>query len=274
MLWFIFEILSVPFNSLGTNLKEVCVLQSIKPLNFSLLGLALVLPITSQGHAKDKRKYAMPPPEFFQPRKVSSVIIQPGDTIAITSYYSAELNKTVRVREDGKISLPLLQGVQASGLTPEQLQQTLTSDYAREFTHPDITVDFVAPANYAFYVTGEVGMPGPKEIHGRMTVAMALASAQVLEKTGKPKSTFLIRAAGAGHYNVYKVDASFPTGSARDIEIIPGDVLFVPKKMIANADDFVDMWVRQLLPATPNVGASVLFTPGNTTTIASASSSK
>jgi len=250
------------------------VLQRIKPLNFSLIGLALVLQFSSQSHAKDKRKYAMPPPEFFQPRNVSSVTIQPGDTIAITSYYSAELSKTVRVREDGKISLPLLQGIQASGLTPEQLQQALTTDYAHEFTHPEITVDLVAPANYAVYVTGEVVMPGPKEIHGRMTVAMVLASAQVLEKTGKPKSTFLIRAAGAGHYNVYKLDASFPTGSARDIEIVPGDVLFVPKKIIANADDFVDMWVRQLLPATPSVGASVLFTPGNTTTIASASSSK
>lgn len=249
-------------------------LQSIKALNFSLLGFALVLPLTTHGHAQDKRKYVMPPPEFFQPRHVSNVIIQPGDTIAITSYYSTELSKTVRVREDGKISLPLLQGVQASGLTPEQLQQALTKDYAREFTHPDITVDLVAPANYAFYVTGEVGMPGSKEIHGRMTVAMALASAQVLGKTGKPKSTFLIRAAGAGHYNVYKLDASFPTGSARDIEIVPGDVLFVPKKIIANADDFVDLWVRQLIPATPTLGASVIFTPGETTTLASASSSK
>ena len=249
-------------------------LQSIKALNFSLLGLSLVLQVTSECHAKDKRKYVMPPPEFFQPRNVSNVTLQPGDTIAITSYYSAELTKTVRVREDGKISLPLLQGVQAGGLTPEQLQQALTIDYAHEFTHPDITVDLVAPANFAVYVTGEVGMPGPKEIHGRMTVAMVLASAQVLVKTGKPKSTFLIRAASAGHYNVYKLDASYPAGPALDIEIVPGDVLFVPKKIIANADDFVDMWVRQLLPATPTVGASVLFTPGNTTTIASASNSK
>ena len=249
-------------------------LQSIKALNFSLLGLTLFLQFTSQCDAQGKRKYVMPPPEFFQPRNVSSVTIQPGDTIAVTSHFSAELTKTVRVREDGKISLPLLQGVQASGLTPEQLQQALTIDYAHEFTHPDITVDLVAPANYAVYVTGEVGMPGAKEIHGRMTVGMVLASAQVLGKTGKPKSTFLIRAVSAGHYNVYKLDASYPTGPALDIEIVPGDVLFVPKKIIANADDFVDMWVRQLLPATPSVGASVLFTPGNTTTIASASNSK
>jgi protein involved in polysaccharide export with SLBB domain len=250
------------------------VLQSIKALNFSLLGFVLVLQCTAQGYTKDKHRYAMPPPEFFQRRNVSSVIIQPGDTIAVTSYYSSELTRTVRVREDGRISLPLLQGIQAAGLTPEQLQQALTSDYAHEFTHPDITVDLVTPANYAAFVTGEVAMPGPKEIHGRMTVAMVLASAQVLQKTGKPKSTFLIRASGTGHYNVYKIDASFPMGSARDIEVIPGDVLFVPKKIIANADDFVDMWVRQLLPATPTIGASVLFTPGDTATVASVSSSK
>jgi len=104
-----------------------------------------------------------------------------------------------------------------------------------------------------------------------MTVAMALASAQVLGKSGKATSTFLIRAAEEGHYNVYKIDASFPTGEARNIEVAPGDVLFVPKKAIVKADDFIDLWVRQLLPATPTASTTVLFTPGNTATIAAAS---
>jgi polysaccharide export outer membrane protein len=237
------------------------------PLSHSLLGLLLFLPFASHLNAEKQPKYVLPPPEFFQPRNVSNITIRPGDTLAIASYYGADLSRTVRVREDGKITLPLLQGVQASGLTPEQLQQSLTVAYEHEFTRPGITVDLISPANNVVYISGEVGMPGPKEIHGHMTVAMALASAQILTKSGKSKSTYLIRAAGTGHYSVYKLDASFPSGTARDIEVAAGDVLFVPKKFIANADDFVDLWVRQLLPATPSANMSVLFTPGNATAL-------
>jgi polysaccharide export outer membrane protein len=242
--------------------------QSITPpshLLIAILGFLVLAPMVS---AREKDKYVMPPPEFFQPRNVSTVIIQPGDTITVNSYYNSELSRTIRVREDGKISLPLLQGIQAGGLTPEQLQTVIASEYSHEFMHPGITVDLISPANNAVYVTGEVGMPGPKEIRGRMTVAMALASAQILDKSGKPKSTFLVRSAGAGHYIVYKLDASFPSGSAASIEVVAGDVLFVPKKAIAKADDFIDLWVRQLVPATPSANTSVLFTPGNATTLA------
>jgi polysaccharide export outer membrane protein len=237
------------------------------PLSYLFLGFTLLLLFASSLNAEKQHKYVLPPSEFFRPRNVSHVTIQPGDTIAIASYFGPDLGRTVRVREDGKISLPLLQGFQAGGLTLEQLQQNLTLAYSHEFTEPGITVDLIAAANNLVYITGEVGMPGPKEIHGRMTVAMALASAQVLAKTGKPQSTFLIREAEAGHYGVYKLDASFPGGSARGIEITAGDVLFVPRKTIAKADDFVDMWVRQLLPATPSANTSVLFTPGNTATL-------
>jgi polysaccharide export outer membrane protein len=242
--------------------------QSLKvSLLHSLVGLTLVPLFAISIHAQEKGKYMMPPPEFFQPRSVSNLTIQPGDTINVNSYYSSELSRTVRVREDGKISLPLLQGLQASGLTPEQLQQSLTVAYSKEFTHPGITVDLVSPANNMVYVTGEVNIPGPKEIRGHMTVAMAVASAQILDKSGKPKSAFLLRAAEPGHYNVYKIDASFPAGNARNVEVAGGDVIFIPKKAIAKADDFIDQWVRQLLPATPTANTSILFTPGNSTTV-------
>jgi hypothetical protein len=68
------------------------------------------------------------------------------------------------------------------------------------------------------------------------------------------------------------LDASLPVGKSRDLQILPGDVLFVPRKFIVKADDFVDQYVRQLLPGTPNVGANVLFTPGNPVVASSAAS--
>jgi hypothetical protein len=93
---------------------------------------------------------------------------------------------------------------------------------------------------------------------------------QVNQKTAGTKSVFLIRSAEEGQYRVYKLDASLPAGAARDIEIAAGDILFVPRKGIVKADDFMEQYVRQLLPASPNASASVLFTPGNplTSTVA------
>jgi protein involved in polysaccharide export with SLBB domain len=225
--------------------------------------IAGVLCLSSIG-AVAEHKYLTPPPEFFQSHRGSSAsVIEAGDVLTVKFYYNPELNKTVKVREDGKISLALFQGVQAAGQTPEQLQKDLVGLYSREFTKPEITIDLESKANSSVYVSGEVLLPGPKEVHGKVTVAMVLAMSQMSQKTGGTKSVFLIRGTEEGKYQVYKLDASLPGGSARDIDVVPGDVLFVPRKAIVKVDDFMEQYVRELLPATPSASTTVLFTPGN-----------
>jgi protein involved in polysaccharide export with SLBB domain len=214
--------------------------------------------------ASAAQKFMAPPPEFFQSNGAGRTsVIAPGDQLSVRFALSPEFNKVVKVREDGKISLDLHQGIQAAGQTPEELQKKLVELYSDELTKPEITVDVDSSANSAIFVTGEVQLPGAKELKGRLTVAMALAESQVNQKTAGTKSVFLIRAAQDGKYNVYKLDASFPAGNARSIEVMPGDVLFVPRKFIVKADDFMEQYVRQILPATPSASTTVLFTPGN-----------
>ncbi len=210
------------------------------------------------------KKYAAPPPEFFQSNPAGRpVVIGPGDVLIVRFYFDPELNKTVKVREDGKISLDLFQGISAAGQTPEELQKTLVGLYSKEFTKPEITVDVESRANSFAYVTGEVLQPGAKEVRGRMTVAAVLATSQVSERTAATKSVFLMRLAEAGKYRVFKLDASFPGGMARDLDVAPGDILFVPRKGIVKADEFIEQYFRQLLPVSSSASASVLFTPGN-----------
>jgi protein involved in polysaccharide export with SLBB domain len=120
-----------------------------------------------------------------------------------------------------------------------------------------------ASSSGSVYVTGEVQSPGTQEWHGNLTLAMALAVSHVNQKTAGIKSVFLIRASDPGKFSAYKLDASLPVGKSRDLQIMPCDVLFVPRKFIVKADDFMEQYVRQLLPATPNAAADVLFTPGN-----------
>jgi polysaccharide export outer membrane protein len=238
-------------------------------LSFCSLPCLLLCALSLQ--AQDHRKYSSPPPEFFEANNVSGpALIGPGDVLAIRFLYSPEMNQTVTVRQDGRIALELAQGLEVAGKTPEQVQKDLVTIYSHELKDPAIAVQLNVSASNSVYVTGEVHVPGVQVLRGRMTVAMVLAASQVNQKTAGSKSVFLIRSMGDNKFNGYKLDASFPNGNARGIYLMPGDVLFVPRKAIVKADDFMDLYVKELLPATPNASADILFTPGNPTIAAAA----
>jgi len=231
------------------------------------LGRRLFLAHFACVSALASQKYPSPPPEFFQVNQMTQTpVITPGDVLTLKFHYNPELNKTVKVRPDGKISLDLFQGVSVAGLTPEDLQKKLSEMYSHEFTSPAITVDVESTLSSSVYVTGEVATPGVKEWHGNLTVAMVLAMSQVSQRTAGVRSVFLIRNVNGGKFLAYKLDASYPAGQSRDVQILPGDVLFVPRKLIVKADDFMEQYVRQLLPGTPSLSTTVLFTPGNPVT--------
>jgi protein involved in polysaccharide export with SLBB domain len=199
-------------------------------------------------------RYPAPPPEFFQSNgNGTSAKVAAGDVLNIRFYYDPELNKTVKVRDDGKISLDLFQGIDAAGKTADELQKQLVTLYSKEFTKPEITVDVESRANASAYVTGEVLLPGAKEVRGKMTVGMLLAMGQVNQKTAGTKSVFLMRNVEGHKYNVYRLDASFPDGTGHGVEISAGDILFVPRKGIVKADDVMQQYIKDLLPVTPSV---------------------
>lgn len=183
--------------------------------------------------------------------------IAAGDVLRIRFFYSPELNKTVKVRDDGKISLDLFQGISAAGQTPDELQKQLIALYSKEFTRPEVTVDIDSRANASAYVTGEVLSPGAKEVRGKMTVGMLLATSQVNQKTAGTKSVFLMRNTGEHKYSVYKLDASFPDGIGDGVQIFAGDILFVPRKGVIKADEFIQQYIKDLIPLAP----SVFFVP-------------
>lgn len=244
-------------------------------MNFRLYPLPLLLLCVPSLHAENHHKYLPPPPEFFQANNVSGpVLIGPGDVLSVRFFYSPELNQIVTVRQDGKISLDLVQGIQVAGETPEQVQKDLVTLYSHELKDPDITVELNSSASSSVYVTGEVRQPGLQVLRGRMTVAMALAASQVSQKTAGTKSVFLIRAMEKDKFNAYKLDATFPGGSACGLYLMPGDVLFVPRKAIVKADDFMDLYIRELLPATPSANATILYSPGTPTIAAAAAATK
>ncbi|MFZ1129436.1 MAG: polysaccharide biosynthesis/export family protein [Terriglobales bacterium] len=106
-------------------------------------------------------------------------VIGPDDVLHVAVWKEADLTATLPVRPDGKISLPLLNDVQAAGLTPEQLSQALTEKLKKYISDPRVTVVVTSINSKRIYLTGEVMHSGATPMLPNMTVLQALSSAGI-----------------------------------------------------------------------------------------------
>jgi polysaccharide biosynthesis/export protein len=104
-------------------------------------------------------------------------VIGPEDVLDIAVWNNAEITRTVPVRPDGKISLPLLDDVDAAGLTPMQLRDTLAKSLARYIATLNVSVIVREVHSFKVSVIGEVKTPGRYELKSRSTVLDVLAMA-------------------------------------------------------------------------------------------------
>ena len=168
----------------------------------------------------------------------------------IKFFYNPELNETVTVRPDGKISLQLVDEVQAAGLKPSQLDDELTKKYAQELKKPAITVIVNSFGGQRIYVGGEVNRQGLLTLAGAMTPLQAVLNAGGFMETANPASAIIIRK-GPGNKPVpirMNLDDAMEgkTGSAVFL-LQPDDIVYVPKSAIAKANKFVNQYIENLL---------------------------
>jgi len=122
------------------------------------------------------------PAESAKPDATTSVagpdyVIGPEDVLHIAVWKESDLTATLPVRPDGKISLPLLNDVQAAGLTPMQLADSLTEKLKKYVASPRVTVVVSSINSKRIFMVGEVGHAGPLPMLPNMTVLQALSSA-------------------------------------------------------------------------------------------------
>jgi polysaccharide export outer membrane protein len=106
-------------------------------------------------------------------------VIGPDDVLHVAVWKEADLTATLPVRPDGKISLPLLNDVQASGLTPQQLSESLTEKLKKYIADPRVTVVVTTINSKRIYLVGEVSRSGATPMLPNMTVLQALSSAGI-----------------------------------------------------------------------------------------------
>ena len=184
------------------------------------------------------------------PQKPQDYLIQPGDQLDIKFFYNPELNETLTVRPDGKISLQLVDEVQAAGLKPSQLDEVLTEKYGHELKEPVLTVIVRSFTSQRIYVGGEVNRQGLIPLTAGMTPLQAVFNAGGFEETAKPESAIVIRKGLDNRPVPIKMDltdAMHGKSGSADFLLQPHDIVYVPKSAIAKANKFVNQYIENLL---------------------------
>ena len=184
------------------------------------------------------------------PPNPAPYIIQPGDRLDIKFFYSPELNEAVTVRPDGKISLQLVDEVQASGLTPSELDGTLTDKYSRELKKPVITVIVRSFIGQRVYVGGEVNRQGLVELTTGMTALQAVIHAGGFKETALPQGAIIIRKGPDNRPVPMRVDLKkvlYGNSPESETRLRPYDIVYIPKSAIAKANKFVNQYIEKLL---------------------------
>jgi polysaccharide biosynthesis/export protein len=157
--------------------------------------------------------------------------IGPDDVLQINVWHEPDVSGTVSVRPDGRISLPLIGDLVASGLTPLKLQETLTNKFKAYLSNPEIDVTVKQVKSKVFNVLGEVQHPGSFALNRPVTVLDAIGLAGGFRDFAKVTRIYVLRRTPNGEnirlpFN-YKVVIK-GLESDENVELQPEDTVVVP----------------------------------------------
>lgn len=157
-------------------------------------------------------------------------IIGAQDVLDISVWKEPEVSRSVPVRPDGKISLPLLNDVQAAGLTPTQLAAQITESLKKYVANPQVTVIVTTMNSQRVYMLGEVGRPGAYPLLPGMTILQALSSGGGFTQYANTKKIYLLRQVNGKQekYPFNYKDAIAGKHAEQNIPLKAGDTIVVP----------------------------------------------
>jgi polysaccharide export outer membrane protein len=156
--------------------------------------------------------------------------IGPEDVLQISVWKNEAISRTVPVRPDGKVTLPLLNDVVAAGFTPMQFRDLLTQKLAEYMPTPEVSVIVIDARSFKVSVMGEVPKPGRYELRSRTTVLDMIALSGGLNQFASRTKIFVLRPDGAAQkrlpFNYNKAVAA--GGEQENFYLQGGDILVVP----------------------------------------------
>jgi protein involved in polysaccharide export with SLBB domain len=177
-----------------------------------------------------------------------------------TGREQAEVVQEIIISPTGWIELRELSGsVQVGGKTVAAARKEITEAYRNKFTNPRVFVSLTEAGAQSVYVCGEVRRPGPVPFQAGMTMTQAIASAGSFEITVKYTDVRVLRMAPDGTQRAWRVNMEAVLHEeSPDFLLLPSDIVYLQTSGIADAGNWVELWVRRLLPfaiSGPTVGS-------------------
>jgi polysaccharide biosynthesis/export protein len=212
--------------------KQLAGIVAIVLLTSAALGYAGQAPAAAPAKAPDQKTPAKTqgPPAVQAVPTPPGYVIGPDDVLQVLFWREKELSADVTVRPDGMISLPLLNDLPVSGLTPDQLREKVTEAAKRFVEDPSVTVVVKEIKSRRVFITGQVTHPGPYPLTAPTSVLQLIATAGGLTEFADSKNITIMRNEN-GHpvslpFN-YK-DVTRRKNLLQNIELRPGDTVIVP----------------------------------------------
>lgn len=176
--------------------------------------------------------HAGPATEYSVNSAMKEYRIHPGDVLNITVWKDNDLSRTVTVRPDGYISLPLLNEIDVDGMTPAELQQKLTEELSAyiDVSARKVSVIVEEVNSFRVSVIGEVNAPGRYSILGQTSVLDMLAEAGGLTEFASQSDIAVLRRTGDGMVRIPFNYRSAVSGRGKQevFFVLPGDVVLIP----------------------------------------------
>jgi polysaccharide export outer membrane protein len=201
------------------------VVQQVARLALILVAATIFFGVNS-AKAKDASQAAAP-----KAKAENEYRIGPSDVLAINVWKDAELSRTVLVRPDGKISLPLIDELAVSGLTAREVQDMIAQKLETYISKPQVTVIVTEVKSRTYTVVGKIAKPGSFELDKPITVLEAIAIAGGFLDFAKVGKIYVIRRAADGSQTRLPFDYKGVLNGKKaneNINLQSGDTVVIP----------------------------------------------
>jgi polysaccharide biosynthesis/export protein len=201
-----------------------------KKLNFNLLCILICTIFILPACNHKSVKASGPNAESKPPQSDTTFIIGPADMLEIVVMKEPDLSKTIPVRPDGKILLPLVNEVQAAGKTPVQLQADLEKAFSKFYEQVTVSVLVREINSYKFSITGKVKNPGTYKMSADTTMLEAISMAGGFVEFASTNNIKVFRRGSENSAPIRIKYSKIISGKdpSQNIIIKPGDSIIVP----------------------------------------------
>ena len=214
-----------------TKRRRSCLLVGGLSLLFANVFWAQTAPSGDSGPAAPQAAAAPAPADASSKPHDDTFVIGVDDVLAINVWKEPDISRSIPVRSDGKISLPLVGELQAAGETPRQLERSIAAKLQSFISEPEVTVIVQEIRSQKFNILGQVAKPGSYPLTNAMTVLDAIAVAGGFKDFAKQKSIYVLRQNPKGEpvrlpFNYKEVVKG--KNPAQNIKLEPRDTIYVP----------------------------------------------